>query len=126
MAEAEQVWLAGGAQATHRDPDPAAAPDPVEALAGVARAAAEDAGGGAALLEALDAVALVGPMGWSPRNGPRLVCERLGISPAREIHAATGGESALALTNHLAFPTVDGAYGTGVLRHVDRGFRLRT
>jgi acetyl-CoA C-acetyltransferase len=101
--------LIGAGQRTVRPGEPpvgslplAGASDPLALLEAVARAAAESAGLGAEALGALDTVALVDSLGWSPRNAPRLLGERLGARPRRELVTRVGGETPLVLVNHVA------------------------
>lgn len=102
MGGSTDVVLVGVAQRTVREEDPLAAPTPLDLLEDVCREAARDAGPGAGLLDAVDTVALVESLGWHTRNAPRLLCERLGIRARRELTSVLGGESPLALLNHLA------------------------
>ena len=102
MNDEQRPVLVGVAQACIRDAEPASAPDPLALLEQVARAAAADSGAGARALRELDSVAIVEVMGWRPKNGPRLLAERLGASPRREILTATGGEIPITLVNDLA------------------------
>jgi acetyl-CoA C-acetyltransferase len=98
--------LVGVAQWTprpdEREADPRETPEPLAALEDVARGAARDAGAGERALRSLDAIALVSPMGWHPKNGPRLLAGRLDARPRAELLGAIGGESPILLLNHLA------------------------
>jgi acetyl-CoA C-acetyltransferase len=107
--------LVGVAQWTCRDADPRDALEPLAAVERVARDAARDAGAGERALRELDAVALVSPMGWHPRNGPRLIAERLGARPAQEWLGAVGGESPLRLVNGLAERIAAGELRSGLV-----------
>jgi acetyl-CoA C-acetyltransferase len=68
----------------------------------VARGAAADAGLGERVLTEIDTLAVVQVAGWRARNGPRLLAEKLGAHPAREIVTAVGGEMPITLVNHIA------------------------
>ena len=94
--------LVGGAQWTQRDAEPEDALEPLDVLAGLAQRAAEAAGAGARMLEAVDTVGLVAVAGWAPGNGPRLLAKRLGARPATELVTGTGGEISLRLVNAVA------------------------
>lgn len=100
--------LVGVAQRLQRDAEPARALSPLAMLEGTARAAARDAGVGEAALRGIDALALVDVVGWRPRNGPRLLAERLGAAPRREAVSAIGGEMPLRMVNELARSIADG------------------
>jgi acetyl-CoA C-acetyltransferase len=94
--------LAGVAQITLRDAQPASAPDPLQMLETAARAAAEDSGAGARALRELDTVGIVEVAAWRPGSAPRLLAEKLGATPRRELLTATGGEIPITLVNDLA------------------------
>ena len=64
---------------------------------------AEDAGLGAAASRTPSTrIGLVDSLGWYPTNGPRLLAERLGAQPRRELVTGVGGETPLVLVNHVA------------------------
>jgi acetyl-CoA C-acetyltransferase len=94
--------LVGVAQLVEREEDPRAALEPAAMLERIARDAAADAGAGARLLAEIDTCALVDLFGWQPRNGPRIVAERVGARPRSELVSATGGDMSLVLLNHVA------------------------
>ena len=102
MNEDQRPVLVGVAQTCMRDVEPASAPDPLVLLEQVARAAAADSGAGARALRELDTVGIVEVVAWRPKNGPRLLAERLGATARREILTATGGEIPITLVNDLA------------------------
>jgi len=102
LEDEQRPVLVGVAQACIRDAEPATAPDPLALLERVARGAAEDSGSGARALRALDTIGIVEVAAWRPKNGPRLLGERLGASPRRELLTATGGEIPITLVNELA------------------------
>jgi acetyl-CoA C-acetyltransferase len=95
------------------------ASDPLALLEAVARAAAEDAGLGAAALAAVDSVGLVESLGWYPQNG-------LGIQPRRELTTGVGGETPLVLVNHVARAIERGEIDVALLgsTHTIRSLRL--
>ncbi len=94
--------LVGASQLTQRDAEPAEALEPLEMLERTAREAAEDSGAGERALREIDTVGIVEVVAWRPQNGPRLLAERLGASPRREIVTATGGEIPITLVNDIA------------------------
>jgi len=94
--------LVGVAQLVQRDAEPAQALSPLAMLERTARDAALDAGVGDAALRALDTLAIVDVAGWHPRNGPRLLAERLGAAPRCEVVSAIGGEIPVRVVNELA------------------------
>lgn len=98
--------------------------DPLALLEAVARGAADDAG--AAVLTAVDTIGLVEALGWYPQNGPRLLAERLGIRPRRELTTGLGGETPLVLVNHVARAIERGEVDVALLgsTHTIRSLRL--
>ena len=102
MVQEASVVVVGAAQLTERDADLANPLDPVVLLRRVAEQAAQDAGGGAALLQGLDTICLTDAMGWHPDNGPALLAEAIGSHATTLIVAPTGGESGLSLFNEAA------------------------
>jgi acetyl-CoA C-acetyltransferase len=118
--------LVGVAQQSLRDAEPASAPGPLAMLEQVARGAAQDAGVGARVLQELDTLALVEVVLWRPRNGPRLLAERLGARPRRELVTATGGEIPITLLNELARRIAAGESRAALVAGVNnvRSFRM--
>ena len=92
----------GAAQLVQRDVELAQALDPLTMLTRIAKQAAEDAGGGARLLESLDTICLVDAVGWHPHNAPALLAEALGSRASTLITAPIGGETGLSLINGAA------------------------
>lgn len=94
--------LIGCGQVTQREPDPDIALGPMDLTAVAVRQAAEDAGGGGALLSALDTIVVIrsfsdtswrfaSPFG-GPSNPPKSVASRIGNSRAkRHIYTHPGG-----------------------------------
>jgi acetyl-CoA C-acetyltransferase len=68
----------------------------------VANDAAVDAGAGPRALRELDAIGMVDVVGWRPHNGPRLLAERVGAKPVREVVSGIGGEIPLRVVNAFA------------------------
>ena len=95
--------LVGAAQLLDRERDPLKTSTPLEMLTQVSRAAGEDAGPVAAILRAIDTIALVEVLAWHPTNGPRLLGEALGSERlSTEFDCATGGETPVVLVNKMA------------------------
>ncbi len=95
MDEQRIPILVGAGQVTQREPDPARARAALDLTAEAARKAASDAGGGSALLEALDTIVVIrafadtswrfrSPFG-SPKNPPRSIANRIGNSAAKRL-----------------------------------------
>lgn len=111
--------LVGVGQWSERCEDPAAAASPVEILASVARRAADDAGAGKALLEALDALAVVQVTAWRMADAPSLLAEALGIAPARRIATSIGGNTPTMLVNRFAREIVAGRCAAALVAGCD-------
>jgi acetyl-CoA C-acetyltransferase len=94
--------VVGAAQWIQREVELVQTLDPLAMLTRVARQAAEDAGGGATLLESLDTFCLVDAVGWHPDNAPSLLAEALGARATTFISAPIGGETGLSLLNTAA------------------------
>src|SRR5213078_4515419 len=75
--------------------------EPLVLMEEAARRAAEDAGGGARLLAALDTVAVVNVICHDYGDAAGLLAERLGCRPARTIYTTLGGNTPQSLVNHL-------------------------
>src|SRR5438034_818305 len=93
--------LVGAGQTIDRPADPAAGREPLVLIEEAARRAAEDAGGGARLLAALDTVAVVNVICHDYGDAAGLLAERLGCRPARTIYTTLGGNTPQSLVNHL-------------------------
>lgn len=65
--------------------------EPVELMARAVRSAQDDAG--ASLLAAVDSLDVVNLISWRYDDPAGLLCERLGITPARTAYGPVGGES---------------------------------
>ena len=102
MKDDQRPVLVGVAQSCIRDVELASFPDPLGLLEAVARGAAGDSGAGGRALFELDTLAIVEVVAWRPKNGPRLLAEKLGATPRNEILTATGGEIPITLVNDLA------------------------
>lgn len=102
MTDDRAPVLIGAGQLTQRDVEPERALDPVAMMATAARSAADDAGGGARLLAALDRVAIVNLFCFPYGNLPRLVAERVGAHPREEIYTTLGGNTPQSLVELTA------------------------
>lgn len=102
MRDDRRPVFVGVAQLVQRDVDLAEVLSPLDMLESVARAAAEDAGAGQRLLDAVDTLATVDGVLWRPQNAPGLLAGRLGLEPRRQWLTAIGGEMPVVLVNHLA------------------------
>ena len=102
MSDDRTPILVGAGQLTQRDVAPDQALEPVAMMAAVARAAADDAGAGPALLRRVDALAVVNVFCWPYANPPRLLAERLGVQPAEERVTTVGGNTPQWLVNETA------------------------
>src|SRR2546425_9800749 len=93
--------LAGAGEPIAGPAAPAAGREPLVLIEEAARRAAEDAGGGARLLAALDTVAVVNVICHDYGDAAGLLAERLGCRPARTIYTTLGGNTPQSLVNHL-------------------------
>jgi acetyl-CoA C-acetyltransferase len=78
------------------------ASDPLALLEAAARAAFADAGLAQAGIDAVDTIGLVDALAWPAKNPVRLLAEKLGAKPKRELVTKVGGETPLLLLNHVA------------------------
>ncbi|CAN5354898.1 hypothetical protein BH10PSE4_BH10PSE4_31620 [soil metagenome] len=83
-----------------RPTDPASALEPVALMAKALRAC--DTDGGAALVEAITSLSLIGLVSWRYRDPARLLCENLGVTPAEVVNASMGGETPVRLVHEAA------------------------
>ena len=102
MDESRIPILIGSGQITQREKDPKVALDAMDLTAAAARKAADNAGGGAALLQALDSIVVLrsfsdtswrfrSPFG-GPKNPPKSIANRIGNTAARRlIYTHPGG-----------------------------------
>lgn len=95
MDKGKTPVLVGAGQIMQRDADPSVARPPMDLTADAVRSAAEDAGAGSRLLEALDTVVVIrsfsetswrfkSPFG-DPSNPPRSLASRIGAAHARRL-----------------------------------------
>jgi acetyl-CoA C-acetyltransferase len=81
--------------------------EPLEMMARVAGAAAEDAGA-RGLLARVDSVQVVNIMSWPYTDAPGALAERVGASARHKLYSAVGGETPQRLANETAEAIVDG------------------
>jgi acetyl-CoA C-acetyltransferase len=107
--------LLGGGQLTDRPADPAEGLAPLALMAEAARRAADDAGGGPALLAALDTVAVVNVLSHDYGDPAGLLAERLGCRPARTLYTTIGGNTPQSLVTHLCDEIAAGRVGLALV-----------
>ena len=87
--------------------------EPVALMADALRCAEQDAG--AALLTDAQSIELIGLVSWRYANPVGLLCEKLGISPARQINASMGGETPVRLIHEAALRVLSGETCTSLI-----------
>ncbi|GAB3371333.1 acetyl-CoA acetyltransferase [Spongiibacter taiwanensis] len=103
--ETTPVIVAVG-EITDKPADISQALEPVALMAKALEAANADAGGG--LLKQIDSIDLVGLITWRYTNPVGLLCEKLGIAPARQHNASMGGETPIRLIHDAALAIARG------------------
>jgi len=93
--------IIGVAQFNPRNAGNAPAPEPLEMMAQVARSAAEDSGA-PAVLDSLDAIAVVNVLSFHYKNAPNALAARLKIQPREQLYTTISGSSPLYAMNYLA------------------------
>src|SRR5215470_4068059 len=93
--------LVGAGQTVDRPDDPKHGKEPLALMEEAARRAAEDTGGGPALLAALDMVAVVTNVFHDYGDTPGMLAERLGCRPQTRLLSTWGGNTPQSLLNHL-------------------------
>src|SRR3954462_4516756 len=98
--------LFGGARgAGHRDEvGEEGAPEPLVMWEEVARAAADDSGHAAAVLERVDALDVVYTQTWQYDDPAGRLCDRLGVDPKRRHYSGIGGTTPQLLVPDPAQP----------------------
>lgn len=124
MNEAQMPVLIGCGQTTDKRP-PEEGATAVELMAEVARKAADDAGPGQVLLEALDAVTAVQLTVDTPESGsgaagmvknlPKALCDQLGIAPQEQFYTHSGGNTPQMLVNRYAQKIAEGELSSVLL-----------
>src|SRR5437899_3258131 len=93
--------LIGIEETVDRPEDPTAGREPLLLMAEAAERATQDAGGGRALLDAVDTLAVVNVVGHDYGDAAALLAEGLGCHPRRTINTTLGGNTPQSLVNHL-------------------------
>jgi acetyl-CoA C-acetyltransferase len=116
--------LVGADQFTYRG-EPVGAPTALQMIEGVARGALADTGAGEAVRAAVDTVAVVSSTVYDTyftrlgvsrlANPPRALGRALGITPAREIFTAIGGNTPQMVVNRMAEEIARGEVGVAVI-----------
>ena len=92
--------ILGVGEYVDRPANPADALEPVSLMTAALRAAEKDAG--CDVLAKAESVELVGLISWRYADPVSLLCEQLGISPARKVNASMGGETPIRLVHEAA------------------------
>ena len=126
MADDLTPILIGAGQITQREADPQAALSPLDLTAAAAKAAAEDAGGGQRLIEALDTIVAIrsfsdtswrfaSPFGGS-KNPPKSIADRIGATNAgRLVYTWPGGNMPQWCVNRLFEMVTQGEVGAALI-----------
>jgi acetyl-CoA C-acetyltransferase len=93
--------IIGVAQFNPRRAGLAQAPEPLEMMAHVAQAAAEDSGA-PDVLKSLDALAAINILSFNYNNPPNALATRLKIAPRTQLYTTISGSSPVHALNHLA------------------------
>ncbi|WP_109807528.1 enoyl-CoA hydratase-related protein [Sphingosinithalassobacter portus] len=105
--------IVGIGEFVDRPENPADAREPVALMAEALRAADIDGGGG--LLDRLESIELIGLISWRYENPVGLLCEKLGIAPARQVNASMGGETPIRLIHEAAVRIAKGELTTAAI-----------
>lgn len=87
--------------------------EPVALMAKALRAADDDAG--SALLQQIESLELIGLISWRYRDPVKLLCDQLGIQPARTVNASMGGETPIRLIHDAALRISRGELTTAAI-----------
>lgn len=93
--------LVGAGQVTDRPADPREGREPLALMETAARAALDDAGPGAAILAAVDTVAVVTNVFHDYLDTATMLADRLGCRPGRRLLTTWGGNTPISLLAHL-------------------------
>ncbi|MFK7977989.1 MAG: acetyl-CoA acetyltransferase [Halioglobus sp.] len=124
MNEARMPVLIGCGQLTDKRP-PEEGATAVQLMVDAARKAADDAGPGQTLLDALEAVTAVQLTVDTPESGsgaagmvknlPKVLCDQLGINPAEQFYTHSGGNTPQMLVNRYAEKIAEGELSSVLL-----------
>ncbi len=112
--------IVGVGQTSRREPDDR---EPVEILADMVAAAAEDSGG--RVLPTIESIRVVSLLSWRYRDPARLVADRLGIDPTETAYTSMGGNTPQMLINRSAAEIAAGDLDAAVVGGVEL-WRTRT
>lgn len=87
--------------------------EPVALMADALKNAEADSG--APLLADAQSIELIGLVSWRYANPVKLLCEKLGISPVRQINASMGGETPVRLIHEAALRILSGETSTSLI-----------
>ncbi|HKT77501.1 MAG TPA: enoyl-CoA hydratase-related protein [Sphingobium sp.] len=114
MAPAELTpIILGVGEYVDRPANPADALEPVSLMAAALRTAEKD--GGCDLLAKAESVELVGLISWRYADPVSLLCDQLGISPARKVNASMGGETPIRLVHEAAVRIAKGEQSVALI-----------
>lgn len=108
-----QPVIVGIGEFTNRSKALEDALEPLDLMERALRAAEQDAGGG--LLSRLDSLDIVCEVSWPYHDAPKLLCERLGIDPARKVYGPVGGESPVRYLHEAALRIARGESRVGAV-----------
>src|SRR5439155_14417701 len=117
--------LIGAGQTVDRPDDPTLGREPLLLMEEAARRAAEDAGSGRTLFDAVDTVAVVNVVGHDYGDAAALLAERLGCHPRRTINTTLGGNTPQSLVNHLCDEIAAGRIGVAVMAGAEAWYTAR-
>ena len=105
--------IVGVGEFIDRPSAPENALEPVALMAEAIQQANKDAGGD--MLNRCASIEVVGLMSWRYQNPVGLLCDKLGVSPARQINASFGGETPIRLIHEAALRVVEGDQGSSII-----------
>jgi acetyl-CoA C-acetyltransferase len=125
MPEQIRPVLIGVGETVDRPDDATAGREPLVLMTEAATRAADDAGGGRALLEAVDTVAVVNVVGHDYGDAAALLAERLAARPRRTINTTLGGNTPQSLVNHLCDEIAAGRIGVALMAGAEAWYTAR-
>ena len=105
--------IVGVGEFIDRPSAPENALEPVALMAEAIQQANKDAGGD--MLNRCASIEVVGLMSWRYQNPVGLLCDKLGVSPPRQINASFGGETPIRLIHEAALRVVEGDQGSSII-----------
>ena len=116
--------IVGSAQFNPRNAAMSETPEPLEMMVRAARGAVEDSGA-PAILNKLDAIAVVNILSWHYQNAPDALAARLGVNPARKIYTSIGGNTPQYLVNQFAREIAAGRMRAAMVAGVEVMYTMR-